>query len=142
MTSLNVYLAKKYGAKSTTSQIETTKKKKKKIKSTPTADKLGSVAIIDEEDITGQWKNVRSEDEEDENAPIVGNSLILSFFMLRRLAYWLFYSRSFYRIATIQQVEAYCRRYRRRSSTNWLEIVCSFVIIEHISYLTDYFFIL
>ncbi|CAB4422317.1 unnamed protein product [Rhizophagus irregularis] len=71
MTSLNVYLAKKYGAKSTTSQIETTKKKKKKIKSTPTADKLGSVAIIDEEDITGQWKNVRSEDEEDENAPIV-----------------------------------------------------------------------
>ncbi|CAG8607879.1 6142_t:CDS:2 [Rhizophagus irregularis] len=35
------------------------------------SDKLGSVAIIDEEDITGQWKNVRSEDEEDENAPIV-----------------------------------------------------------------------
>lgn len=85
MTSLNDYLAKKYGAKSTTTQVESSKKKKKKIKSTPTADKLGSVAIIDEEDITGQWKSVRSEDEEDEDAPIVGNSLILSFIMLKKL---------------------------------------------------------
>ncbi|GBC02472.1 hypothetical protein RclHR1_04640015 [Rhizophagus clarus] len=71
MTSLNAYLAKKYGAKSTTTQVEPSKKKKKKIKSTPAVDKLGSVAIIDEEDITGQWKSVQSEDEEDEDAPIV-----------------------------------------------------------------------
>jgi hypothetical protein len=85
MTDLNAYLAKKYGAKSTTSQVESSKKKKKKIKSTPTADKLGSVAIIDEEDITGQWKNVHSEDEENEDAPIVGNSLILSFIILKKL---------------------------------------------------------
>ncbi|RIA89180.1 Pre-mRNA-splicing factor of RES complex-domain-containing protein [Glomus cerebriforme] len=71
MSSLNVYLAKRYGAKSTNTQGESSKKKKKKVKSTPAADKQGSVAIIDEEDITGQWKNIRSEDEEDEEAPIV-----------------------------------------------------------------------
>src|ERR1700722_11520187 len=86
MASLNVYLAKRYGAKPTTTQVESSKKKKKKkIKSTPTADKLGSVAIIDEEDITGQWKSVLSEDEDDEDAPIVGNSLILTFIILKKL---------------------------------------------------------
>ena len=69
MSSLNDYLTKKYGA--TTQGEPSKKKKKKKVKSTLTPDKLGSVAIIDEEDITGQWKNVRSEDDDDD-APIVG----------------------------------------------------------------------
>jgi len=78
MSSLNDYLAKKYGAKPTTTQGESSKKKKKKrVKSMPTADKLGSVAIIDEEDITGQWKNIHSEDENDEEAPIVGNFIFI-----------------------------------------------------------------
>jgi hypothetical protein len=70
MSSLNDYLAKKYGA--TIQGEHSKKKKKKKVKSISTADKLGSVAIIDEEDNTEQWKSVRSEDDDDEEAPIIG----------------------------------------------------------------------
>ena len=74
------YLAKKYGAKPTIAQGESlNKKKKKKVKTTHTADKPGNVAIFDEEDITGQWKSVRSEDENEDEAPIVGNLPTVTF---------------------------------------------------------------
>ncbi|CAI2179965.1 16718_t:CDS:2 [Funneliformis geosporum] len=36
---------------------------------------VGSVAIFDEEDITGQWKNINSEEENDDDAPVIDFSV-------------------------------------------------------------------
>ncbi|CAG8455641.1 11079_t:CDS:2 [Diversispora eburnea] len=70
MSTLNDYLASKYGTSTSTSLESTKKKKKKKITNTNIKNGKRSFAIIDEEEMVEEWKKKGSEVDDEDIEPI------------------------------------------------------------------------